>query len=122
MTNYKVQTKTYDLEERTLNFAKKINKLCTRLSKNLVNSKLISQIVRSAGSVGANYLEANDSLGKKDFIHRLKISRKETKETIYWLKLLEDNNKNVSNDFKRLIDEAIEIRSILSAIINKVSV
>jgi four helix bundle protein len=61
-------------------------------------------------------------LGKKDFIHRLKISRKETKETIYWLKLLEDNNKNVSNDFKRLIDEAIEIRSILSAIINKVSV
>jgi len=108
----------YDLEERTLIFAKQIINLCKKLPNNTINFKLIDQLIRSAGSIGANYREANDSLGKKDFIHRLRISRKESKETIFWLELVKEANDNISID--NLIDECGQLRNILSAIIKKV--
>jgi len=73
----------FDLERRTTEFAKRIIRLCKELPRNSMNSRLVGQIVGSAGSIGANYREANDALGKKDFLHRLKISRKEAKETIH---------------------------------------
>ena len=79
------KSKKFDLEERTLNFAKKIIDLVKILPKNSVNFEHISQIVRSSGSMGANYREANDALGKKDFYMRIKICRKESKETKFWL-------------------------------------
>ena len=86
ITRNKLQTK-YDLEERTTDFAKRVVHLCRELPKDSMNSRLIGQITGSAGSIGANYREANDALGKKDFVHRLKISRKEAKETIHWLEI-----------------------------------
>jgi four helix bundle protein len=70
-----------DLEDRTTEFAKRIIRLCKELPKDRINNRLVDQIIRSAGSVGANYREANEALGKKDFAHRLRISRKEAKET-----------------------------------------
>ena len=110
--------KKFDLEERTLLFAKRIIIFCKNLPNNTINFKLIDQLIRSAGSIGANYREANDSLGKKDFIHRLRIARKESKETIFWLELIKEANKNILiND---LIDECSQLRNILSAIIKKV--
>jgi len=118
----KLQTnKKYDLEERTLRFAKQIIRLCKKLSKNTVNFKLVDQVVRSAGSIGANYREANDALGKKDFIHRLRISRKEAKETAFWLELILEANPNSKEEIDQLIVECKEIRKILSAIINKIT-
>lgn len=90
------------------------------MDKNTVNFKLIDQLIRSAGSIGANYREANDALSKKDFVHRLKISRKEAKETIYWLKLLQEANTS-NKKIQPLISEAEELRNILSAIIKKVT-
>ncbi|WP_256935191.1 four helix bundle protein [Olleya sp. HaHaR_3_96] len=78
-------------------------------------------MVRSSGSVGANYIEGNEKLGNKDLIFRIKISRKEAKESEYWLKLLKDLNKEESNRIETLIIEASEIRKILSAIINKLT-
>ena len=78
-------------------------------------------MVRSSGSVGANYIEGNEKLGNKDLIFRIKISRKEAKESEYWLKLLKDLNKGESNRIETLIIEANEIRKILSAIINKLT-
>ena len=114
-------TKTYDLEERTLKFSKAILYLCQKLPRNAINFPLISQIVRSAGSVGANYREANDALGKKDFAHRLKIARKEAKETIYWLELMTEVNLGYKEEMDKLKGECVELRNILSAIINKVS-
>lgn len=113
----KTETK-YDLEERTLIFAKEIVNYCKKLPNNTINFKLIDQLIRSAGSIGANYREANDSLGKKDFIHRLRIARKESKETIFWLELIKEANKD--NSIDRLIDECSQLRNILSAIIKKV--
>jgi len=110
----------YDLEERTLDFAKQIIRLCKNLPSNTVNFKLIDQIIRSAGSIGANYREANDNLGKKDFINRLRISRKEAKETSFWLELIIEANPDFEQQIKPLVDECSQIRNILSAIVLKI--
>ena len=116
MTNHQLP-KRFDLEDRTLRFAKEIINFCKKLPNNTINFKLIDQIIRSAGSIGANYREANDSLSKKDFIHRLRITRKESKETIFWLELIKESNKNVN--INNLIDECSQLRNIFSTIINK---
>jgi len=110
-----------ELENRTTEFAKRIIRLCKELPKDRINNPLVNQIVRSAGSVGANYREANEALGKKDFAHRLRIARKEAKETQHWLELIEEANPEVSERMKSLFTETQEIRNILSAIIDKAS-
>jgi four helix bundle protein len=81
--------KQYDLEERTLGFAKEVIKLVNTLPKSLANIEIMKQLVRSSGFVGATYVEANEALGKKDFAMRVRICRKEAKESAYWLKLIE---------------------------------
>jgi four helix bundle protein len=85
--------KIYDLEERCLKFAEKINLYVNQLPKTISNLENGKQLVRSAGSVGANYIEANESLSKKDFIMRVKISKKETKESRFWLYLTQPDSK-----------------------------
>ncbi|NOQ68146.1 four helix bundle protein [Patescibacteria group bacterium] len=107
----------FDLEERTTEFAKRVVRLCRSLPKDSINNRLSGQAVGSAGSVGANYREANDSLGKKDFLHRMRISRKEAKETIYWLDLIEEANPEFKERMKELKQEAQELKNILSTII-----
>ncbi len=115
MTN----TKQYDFETRTLNFAKKIIQLCKSLPKDGVNFNLTDQIIRSAGSIGANYREANESLSKKDLLMRLRISRKEAKETSFWLELIKEANPVNTQICDLLIDESTQLRNILSAIIKR---
>tara|TARA_R110001583_G_scaffold157850_3_gene309747 strand:- start:1173 stop:1520 length:348 start_codon:yes stop_codon:yes gene_type:complete len=110
--------KIYDLEERTYVFAKNVRLLIQKLPKTISNIEDGKQVVRSSGSVAANYIEANEKLGDKDFRFRLKIARKETKESALWLKLLRDLNFG-NNDLVNLINEAEQLRKILSAIINK---
>ena len=85
--------KSYDLEDRTLEYAKGIIKLCKKVRKDVINIKLIGRLINAAGSVGANYREANEALSKKDFLHRMKITRKECKESTYWLELLKEANQ-----------------------------
>lgn len=114
------EVKKFDLEDRTTEFGKRIIRLCKALPKDIINKPLIDQIIRSAGSIGANYREANDSLGKKDFIHKIKISRKEAKETLHWLELIIEANKDFELRMSSLVGEATEIRNILSSIINKI--
>lgn len=113
------KNKIYDLEERTLKFGKNITELCRNLPKNGVNYELVSQVVRSGTSIGANYIEANESLSKKDFVHRIKISRKEAKETIYWLEIILSGNSELENKINPLLKESIELKKILSAILEK---
>ncbi len=108
----------YDLEERTTEFAKRVVKLCRALPKDSINNRLTGQAVGSAGSVGANYREANDALGKKDFVHRLKIARKEAKETMHWLELIEEADPEFKDRMQELKQEAKELKNILSAIIS----
>lgn len=112
--------KTYNLEERTYEFAKDCRFLVRKLSKTISNIEDGKQLIKSSGSVGANYIEANEKLGEKDLKFRLKISRKEAKESKYWLKLLYDLNDPFKAEINTLIQEAEELRKILSAIINKI--
>jgi four helix bundle protein len=86
-------TKQYDLEDRTLHFAKQVIDFISKLPKTLSNNEVSKQLIRSAGSVGANYIGANESLSKKDFVMRIKICRKEAKESRYWLKLISIDGK-----------------------------
>jgi four helix bundle protein len=110
----------YDLEERTFLFAKDIRLWIKTLHQTLANLEDAKQLVRSSGSVGANYIEANESLSKKDFLMHNKISRKEAKETHYWLRLIYDsNNLKDDSEVERLIQEATELKKILSSIIEK---
>ena len=111
---------TYDLEERTYLFAKKVRILIKTLPRTIANIEDSKQLVRSSGSIGANYIEANEALSKKDFLMRVKISRKEAKESIYWLRLLSGtNNFQNPDEVRYLIKEADELKKILSSIIEK---
>ena len=110
----------YDLEKRTYIFAKDVRVFVKQISLNLINTSDIKQLLRSSGSIGANYIEANEALGKKDFLMRLRISRKEAKETAFWLKLILDTNELYNLDEGiRLYKEVNELRNILSSIIMK---
>ena len=120
MTNTNKQTPIYDLEERTFQFAKDVRIFLKSLPKSISNIEDGKQLIRSSGSIGANYIEANESLSKKDFLMRVKISRKEAKESIYWLRLLSEiNSDEFIMESNRLITEAIELKKILSLIIEK---
>ena len=110
----------YDLEERTFQFAKTVRLFVKALPRTLANIEDGKQLIKASGSVGANYIEANEALGKKDFLMRIKISRKEAKESAYWLRLIhETNDLNKSQDEKSLIQEATELKKIFSSIIEK---
>jgi len=111
--------KVYNLEDRTFEFARDCRLLIAKLPKTISNIEDGKQLVRSSGSVGANYIEANEKLGDKDFGFRLKIARKEAKESLYWLNLLKALNPNIET-FDPLIQEADELRKILSSILNKI--
>lgn len=107
----------YDLEDRTFIFAKECRFYVRLLKTTISNIEDRKQLVRSSGSIGANYIEANENLGDKDFVFRLKIARKEAKESHYWLRLLNDLNND--SESERLLIEVQELRKILSSIINK---
>ena len=120
MTKNPNNKKPYDLEERTFQFAKSVAIFCKKLSKTSSNIEYIKQVIRASGSVGANYIEANEALGKKDFSMRIRISRKEAKESAYWLRLLrETNSTEIANEALSLYDEAVELKKILSSILEK---
>lgn len=110
--------KPYDLEDRTLLFAKDVIEFVGKVPRNLANNEIAKQLIRSAGSVGANYIEANEALGRKDFLMRVKISRKEAKESCYWIKLLTVPASLVSNQ-EAMLQEGMELVKILSSIIEK---
>ncbi len=119
MTEVK-NTKRFDLEERTKKFAREIIEFIGLVPKTLANTENIKQLVRSAGSVGANYIEANESLSKKDFVLRVKICRKEAKESKYWLNLLQLEDQELDRKRQALADEVTELMKIFGAIIEKV--
>ncbi|MDD4178639.1 MAG: four helix bundle protein [Candidatus Margulisbacteria bacterium] len=114
-------TKRYDLEERTLKYARGVSIYVSRMPRTIVNIENGKQLVRAAGSVGANYIEANEALSKKDFIMRVKISRKEAKESRYWLNLTEPDQAN-NQTKEMLINEATQLIKILSSILVKCGV
>jgi len=111
-------TKRYDLEDRTLKFARRIKDFVKKFPKSITNAEISDQLFRAAGSVGANYIEANEALGRKDFAMRIRICRKEAKESRYWLNLSEpiEPEKTVK---EQLHQEATELMKIFGAILEK---
>lgn len=108
--------KNYDLEERTMKFSKNIIILWKKIPFNMVNKRLVDQLLRSATSIGANYREANECDTKKDFKNKIRISKKEARETIYWLELLIDANLNMKEEMLLLLDESKQLMKILASI------
>lgn len=105
-----------ELEMRCLKFAIEVRDFCRLLKHDTINLVYVKQIIRSSSSIGANYIEGNEKLGKQDLLMHMKIARKEAKETQYWLELLITENNDTRDILKK---EAEELRRILSAIINK---
>lgn len=114
----KQNPKQYDLEERTYMFAKNIRSFIKQTKKTFVNLEDLKQVLRSSGPIAANYIEANEALSKKDFLMRIKICRKESKETALWLRLLiEENNDKIA--LSTLLKEANELMKIFGLILTK---
>jgi four helix bundle protein len=110
----------YDLEDRTFVFAENVRALAKSVPKSLANIEDLKQVIRSSGSVGANYIEANESLSKKDFLMRIRICRKEAKETQYWLRLIDaGDDAAIKTRRDALVQEATELTNIFGAIIRK---
>jgi len=119
MNDQIISTKKYDLEERTAVFAEHIIDLMKKMPNNPINKRMIEQLVGSGGSMGANYCEANEAESKKDFIHKVGICKKETKETKHWLRLLARANPEFAEEFRILWKECQELLLIFSAIVTK---
>ena len=115
------EKRRFDLEERTLRFAREVRVLIKKVPKSISNRADLHQLAKSSGSVGANYLEANNALSKKDFVMRVRISLKEAKESGYWLQLLDlsGQTRNLEAERLRLIRECDELVRIFSTIIKK---
>jgi len=112
--------KQYDLEERTYNFAKRCRDFVRKLPKTTANIEYGKQLIRSSGSPASNYIEANESLSKKDFKHKIKICRKEAKESRLWLRLcVTGKNQELEREKKELIQEAVELTKIFGSILEK---
>lgn len=113
------KTKIYDLCQRTGKFGEQIILFLKTLQENSVNRPLISQLVRSATSIGANYMEADAAESKKDFQHKIGICKKEAKETLHWLHMVAVANPNKKNICKELWQETHELTLIFSSILLK---
>jgi four helix bundle protein len=112
----------HELEQRCHEFAKSVRRFCRKLKLDIANFEDVKQLVRASGSIGANYIEANENLGERDLRFRIKVARKEAKECMHFLGLVEIfNNVDLENERRELVSEANQLRKILSSILNKIT-
>ena len=111
-------SKTYDLEERTFAFAKDCRAFIKLVPRTISNIEDCKQLARYSGSQAANYIEANESLSRKDYYHRVRICRKEAKESRLWLRLIDIGEKEELQQIaKKLVQETIELTKIFGKIL-----
>lgn len=108
----------FDLEERTTIFSQKVVQLCKKIKMDTINKPIISQLIRACTSIAANYCEADDAESKKDFVHKIGICRKESRETKYWLRIIVETDPDLKDSVRPLWVEAKELNLIFSAIVN----
>ncbi len=111
-------SKPYDLRERTLRFAKRVRNYVKNLPRTISTIEDARQLIKASGSTGANYIEAEEALSRKDFVMRIKISRKESKESGYWLELTEPKQEQTTEK-QSLIEESTELTKIFGSIVEK---
>ncbi len=112
-------SKRYDLEDRTFAYAKRVIAFIRNLPKTIANVEVMKQLVKASGSVGANYIEANEAVSRNDFKYCIKIFRKESKESRYWLRLLELRDAEQEEERHALVQEATELMKIFGSILQK---
>lgn len=112
------KTKEYDLEERTARLGEKIIEFCKTIRISIINRSLISQLIKAATSIGANYCEANGASSKKDFKNKIHICKKEAQETKHWLRMFAKSNPEMKEEIKTFWREAQELTLIFSKIIS----
>lgn len=110
--------KIYNLEERTAKFGEDVIDFAKELPKSYINNPLVSQLVRSATSTGANYMEADGAESGKDFKHKIAICKKEAKESMHWIRMIAKANPEKADECRKLWKEAHELALIFSAILN----
>jgi len=106
----------YDLEERTAKFEEGVIKFSRKIPVTIVTRPLISQLIRSATSIGANYCEADDAESRKDFKHKIGITKKEARETKHWLRMLAIAQPELKEEIKIFWVEAKELNLIFNTI------
>jgi four helix bundle protein len=112
--------KVYDLEERTAIYAERIRNFCNVLPKNVANNEYIPQLLRAGSSPGSNYIEANECIGDKDFLMKIRVCRREAKESSYWLRLVITNDTTEAENERSLLrQEAKELVMIFTSILKK---
>ena len=111
--------KVYDLEERTFLFAERVKVFTVKLPKTPENLVYITQLIRASSSPGANYIEANQSIGDKDFLMKIKTCRRESKESGYWLRLVTTDSVELDLERNALKQEARELVLIFNSIVKK---
>lgn len=116
----KAPKKKYDLEERTANFGENIIELCKKIPKNEITRPIVTQLVKAATSVGANYCEADDSVSKKDFKNKIGICKKESRESKHFLRMLAKATPEHKDEIANYWQEAKELNLIFNSIFIKV--
>ncbi len=109
----------YDLEERTARLGEAIIEFTKKIPQNSITIPLINQLVKSGTSVGANYCEADNASTKRDFVHKIGICKKESRETKHWLRMISKAAEQLREEAKVLGNEAQELNLIFASIINK---
>ena len=109
----------YDLEERTACFGESVIAFAKRIPRNPVTRPLISQVVRAATSVGANYTEGDNAASRKDFRHKMTLCQKESNETKHWLRMLVAAEPDFREQARPLWQEAKELHLIFASIVRK---
>jgi len=104
----------FDLEERTGKFGEEIIDFAKSLKENIINKPLINQLIRSGTSIGANYMEANGAESKNDFKHKIALCKKESKETMHWLRMVAQANDERRKDCADLLNEAHQLTMIFA--------
>jgi four helix bundle protein len=106
----------YNLEERTACFGENVIILCKKIKQDNINKPIINQLIRSATSIGANYMEANGGSSKRDFVNKIFICKKESQETKHWLRMLSSCNNENKDDLRKLWQECQELTLIFQKI------
>lgn len=113
-------SKKYDLEERLARFGENVIDLCKVIEQNIITRPIISQLIRSAVSIGANYMEANGAISKRDFSNKIHISKKEAQETKHLLRMLLRCVPNHAEKISILSDECRQLVLIFQSITMKI--
>ncbi|MFH1354516.1 MAG: four helix bundle protein [bacterium] len=114
MTQFK--NNSYDLEERTAKFGENIIRLCKETRQDNIARPIVSQLIRSGTSIGANYMEANGASSKRDFRNKIFICKKEAQETKHWLRMLAECAPDKKDQIKKHWLECQELTMIFHKI------